>query len=87
LIQLQDCAEAAGLREARTALDFDLARQLAGEYGTPLLVVSRSRLIDTYHSMRQALPGVDLYYAAKSNSDLNILSTLCAENAFVDICS
>ncbi|WP_160149533.1 type III PLP-dependent enzyme [Roseiconus lacunae] len=87
MIQLQGVARTAFVREARAVLDFDLARQLAFEYGTPLLVVSKSKLIDTYHAMRQALPGVDLYYAAKSNCDLNILSTLCAENAFVDICS
>ena len=74
-------------RTARPVLNFDQARELAGKYGTPLLVVSRSKLVETYWSMRQALPGVDLYYAAKANPDLNILSTLCAENAFVDICS
>ncbi|MCA9135300.1 MAG: type III PLP-dependent enzyme [Planctomycetales bacterium] len=74
-------------RTARPVLDFDLAEQLADRYGTPLLVVSRSKLIETYWAMKNALPGVDLYYAAKSNPDQHILSTLCAENAFVDICS
>lgn len=74
-------------RTAQPVLNFDQARELAAKYGTPLLVVSRSKLIETYWSMKQALPGVDLYYAAKANPDLHILSTLCAENAFVDICS
>ncbi|MCR9291692.1 MAG: type III PLP-dependent enzyme [bacterium] len=77
-----DCA-----RKASPVLGFERARELAGKHGTPLLVVSRSKLVETYWSMKQALPGVDLYYAAKANPDLNILSTLCAENAFVDICS
>jgi ornithine decarboxylase len=79
---VEECA-----RTSRPVLDFEQARQLAAVHGTPLLVVSRSKLIETYWSMRQALPGVDLYYAAKANPDLTILSTLCAEHAFVDICS
>lgn len=82
-----DQLQSACARTARPVLDFDLAEQLAWQHGTPLLVVSRSKLIETYWSMKQALPGVDLYYAAKSNPDPHILSALCAENAFVDICS
>ena len=74
-------------RTAQSVLSFDKARELAEVHGTPLLVVSKSKLIETYWSMKQAMPGVDLYYAAKANPEYHILSTLCAENGFVDVCS
>lgn len=74
-------------RVARVNLTFDQARELTDQHGSPLLVVSRTKLIDTYWAMKQSMPGVDLFYAAKANPDPHILSTLCAENAFVDVCS
>jgi ornithine decarboxylase len=74
-------------RTALPVLSFDQARELTAQHGSPLLVVSRSKLMETYWSMKQAMPGVDLYYAAKANPDQHILRTLCAENAFVDVCS
>jgi ornithine decarboxylase len=74
-------------RVARINLTFEHARQLTDQHGSPLLIVSRSKLIETYWAMKQSLPGVDLYYAAKANPDPHILSTLCAENAYVDVCS
>ncbi len=76
-----------GERVARVNLTFDQARQLTDQHGSPLLVVSRTKLINTYWAMKQSMPGVDLFYAAKANPDRHILSTLCAENAFVDVCS
>ena len=74
-------------RTAQPNLSFDLAKELAEKHGTPLLVVSRSKAIETYCAMKNALPGVDLYYAAKANPDLHFLSTLNGENAFIDVCS
>lgn len=74
-------------RTAQCVLTFDKARELAEVHGTPLLVVSKSKLIETYWSMKQAMPGVDMYYAAKANPEYHVLSTLCAENGFVDVCS
>lgn len=83
-VQATQCLSA---RSAQSVLSFDQARQLSAVHGTPLLVVSRSKLIETYWTMKQALPGVDLYYAAKANPDYHVLSTLCSENGYVDICS
>lgn len=74
-------------RSAQSVLTFDRARELAAEHGSPLLVLSKSKLVDSYWAMKQSLPGVDLYYAAKANPDYHVLSTLCAENSFVDVCS
>lgn len=74
-------------RSAQVNLTFDQAHQLADEHGSPLLVVSKTKLIDTYWAMKNSMPGVDLFYAAKANPDHHILSTLCAEGGYVDVCS
>lgn len=74
-------------RRAEPVVSFDQARQLAREFGTPTLVVSRSKIRETYRTVRAELPNVDLFYAAKANSDLSILRTLFHEGSSVDICS
>ena len=74
-------------RVARPVLSFDRAREIAAEFGTPTLVISRSVLADTYRSMNAALPNVEMFYAAKANSDVAILRTLCLEGSCVDVCS
>ena len=74
-------------RQAQPVLSFDRARELGEQYGTPLLVVSRSKLIETYNKMREHLPGVEMFYAAKANPDQHILSTLCEQGCSVDVCS
>lgn len=74
-------------RIASLNLSFDHARQLADQHGSPLLVVSKSRVVETYWAMKNSLPGVDLFYAAKANPDFHLLSALNQENAFVDVCS
>jgi len=74
-------------RQAQPVLSFELARELGERYGTPLLVVSRPKLIETYQKMREYLPGVEMFYAAKANPDHHILSTLCEQGCSVDVCS
>ncbi|TWU03291.1 type III PLP-dependent enzyme [Neorhodopirellula pilleata] len=85
--EVRDFPAEARQRVAQVNLTFEQAQQLTDEHGSPLLVVSKSKLIDTYWAMKNSMPGVDLYYAAKANPDRHILSTLCAENAYVDVCS
>jgi len=74
-------------RQAQPVLSFELARELGARHGTPLLVVSRSKLIETYQKMREHLPGVEMFYAAKANPDHHILSTLCEQGCSIDVCS
>jgi ornithine decarboxylase len=74
-------------RVARPVVTFDQARQIAEEYGTPTLVISRSVLSRTYTAMKDALPQVEMFYAAKANSDVQILRTLCKLGSSVDVCS
>lgn len=74
-------------RQAQPVLSFELARELGDRYGTPLLVVSRSKLIENYNKMRDFLPGIEMFYAAKANPDHHILTTLCEQGCSVDVCS
>ncbi len=74
-------------RVARPVVNFDQAREIAEQYGTPTLVISRSVLAETYRSMKAALPNVEMFYAAKANSDVAILRALCLEGSSVDVCS
>lgn len=75
------------IRTATPVISFDKARELATEFGTPALAVSRSRLQSLYREMKSALPKVELFYAAKANTDVGILRTLFLEGASVDVCS
>jgi ornithine decarboxylase len=60
-------------------------RKLVEQYGSPLLVFDCQKLRDTFRSLQQALPGVDLYYAIKSLSAVPVLEVLKAEGANFDI--
>lgn len=74
-------------RSATPVVSFESARNLAGQYGTPLLVISRSAVLRNYHALRAALPGVEFFYAAKANPADPILRTLCEAGCSVDVCS
>jgi ornithine decarboxylase len=75
------------VRVSTPVLSFDQARELSRQYGTPTLVVSRSTLARTYQTMKSELPNVEMFYAAKANSDVSILRTLFLEGSSVDVCS
>lgn len=74
-------------RSARPVVTFDQARELAAEHGTPLICVSRSAVRRNYDALRNGLPGVEFYYAAKSNPDATILRTLRESGCQIDVCS
>lgn len=77
----------AAYRSARPVVSFDEARRLAAVHGTPLLCVSRAAVRRNYEALRNGLPGVEFYYAAKSNPDATILRTLYEAGCSIDICS
>jgi len=75
------------VRSPEPVIHFDSARALASRSGTPLLAVSRSRLMNAYREMKSSLPNVELHYAAKANPDVTVLSILSQAGASVDVCS
>ena len=68
-------------------LSFAHARELDARYGTPLLAVAPSGIQDAYRTMRDRLAGVELFYAAKANSDPLVLEALQVVGSAIDVCS
>jgi ornithine decarboxylase len=85
--QLLEVSASPAYCTARSVLTFDQARRLTHKYGTPLLVISRSELIEKYQQLRDSLPGVEFFYAAKANPNRFILSALRRAGSSVDVCS
>jgi len=74
-------------RSAEPVVSFTEAESLAGQFGTPLLVASRTVLLRNYEALRSSLPGVEFFYAAKANPAEAILRPLCEAGSSVDVCS
>jgi ornithine decarboxylase len=68
-------------------MDFSYAQKLVAQHGTPTLFLSENRLRESYRELKACLPGVDLYYAVKSNAAPQIVSILKSEGCLFDICS
>ena len=61
--------------------------QLVQQHGTPIYIVSKSKIIENYQLLDRSLPGVDLYYAMKANPHEEILKTLVSIGAGFDVAS
>ena len=68
-------------------LSFDRATALAGTVATPFLVLSPSRIQQSIRTLRTCLPGVELYYAMKSNPDPDLLQLLNGLVNGIDVAS
>ncbi len=68
-------------------MDFTSFQKLAAVHGTPTLFLSENRLREAYRELKNALPGVTLYYAVKSNAAPPFVSILRSEGCFFDVCS
>ena len=77
----------AAKRRSEAVLSFAHARELDARYGTPLLAVAPSGIQDAYRTMRDRLAGVELFYAAKANSDPLVLEALQVVGSAIDVCS
>jgi ornithine decarboxylase len=62
-------------------------QSLVARHGSPLLVVSRHKLIEQYRQLRDYLPGVSLYYAIKAFPHAEILSILAQQGCHFDVAS
>ena len=67
---------------AEPNLSFDRATVLAGTVPTPFLVLTPSRIQKSIRTLRTCLPGVELYYAMKSNPDPEYSTVLSEPIAF-----
>jgi ornithine decarboxylase len=62
-------------------------QSLVASYGSPLLVVSRQKLIEQYRQLSNYLPGVSLYYAIKAFPHPEVLRILAQLGCHFDVAS
>jgi len=72
---------------AEPNLSFDRAMVLAGTVPTPFLVLAPSCIQKSIRTLRTCLPGVELYYAMKSNPDPELLGLLKGLVDGIDVAS
>lgn len=60
---------------------------LVERHGSPIYIVSRSRIIENYRRLDRLLPAVHLFYAVKANPQPEILRLLCGAGADFDVAS
>ena len=65
----------------------DKLLKLIKKHGTPLFIIDHDIIRATYQRFIKALPGVQVYYAVKANSELEIVRTLFNEGASFDVAS
>lgn len=81
------------LEDRKGTLYFDdvSTTELAKTYDTPLYVISEKRIRDNYNRLYGALVNnykyVRIYYAAKANTNLNVLRILQSQGAYLDTVS
>lgn len=60
---------------------------LVRQFGTPLFIISRKRLLEAADKFKRFFPNVKPYYAVKANSDVNIIRTFVKEGFCFDVAS
>jgi ornithine decarboxylase len=60
---------------------------LAGEHGTPIVVIDHRRIRENFDSFQRHFPKVQAYYAVKANPEPAILRTLYRAGASFDVAS
>ncbi len=68
-------------------LSLEAIEQLVHRHGTPIYIVSKSKLIENFQRLDRALPGVSLFYAMKANPHEEILKILTGIGAGFDVAS
>jgi ornithine decarboxylase len=68
-------------------VEADYYRSLVKQYGSPLLVVSQSILLQQFHLLQSYLPGVDFYYAIKAFPHPEIIRLLAEAGCHFDVAS
>ncbi len=68
-------------------LPLDVIEDLVREHGTPIYVVSRSKIRENFSRLDAALPAVKFYYAVKANPYPEILKILAEAGAGFDVAS
>lgn len=68
-------------------MDKNFFNNLVKEHGTPLLVIDHDKIRKNYFEFREKLPRVQIYYAVKANSELEIIKILYKLGSSFDVAS
>ncbi|MFA5928626.1 MAG: type III PLP-dependent enzyme [Candidatus Margulisiibacteriota bacterium] len=70
-----------------TFLSKTQAQKLIKQYGSPLLVLKRSKMAESFHTLDELLPRVQLFYAVKSNPHPEIIKTFARLGSSFEVAS
>lgn len=65
----------------------ELLQKLAAEHGTPIFIIDHAVIRDNYREFTENLPHVQVYYAAKANTNPEIVRTLYKMGSSFDVAS
>lgn len=78
-------------RDGKLYIEGIAAIHLAEQYGTPLYVISESRIREQYRKISNTLKALynnsRVYYSAKANTNISVLKILESEGSFLDVVS
>lgn len=57
-------------------MSFDLANQLITQFGSPLYVYKKEKVLSNIHELQQAAKNIHISYAMKANSNPEILKII-----------
>ncbi len=64
---------------------YDRARALQAQ--TPFLVIDTEQVVESYHALLNSVPGSEIFYAVKANSNVGVVGALAAQGASYDVAS
>lgn len=68
-------------------ISFKKAKTYIKKFGSPLLLLSKNQVKENYNILKKCLPSVDLYYAVKSNPNVELLKAVKEIDGFFDLAS
>lgn len=65
----------------------EVLQKIAAERGTPIFIIDHEKIRENYREFKEKLPGVQAYFAVKSNSNPEIVKTMYKMGASFDVAS
>jgi len=75
------------LEEWVLPLSKERIEELTSQFGTPLLILLRERVVRNYRAFQRFLPGVEVFYAVKANPHPSVVGLLASLGASFDVAS
>jgi|UniRef100_A0A7V3YHR0 ornithine decarboxylase len=75
------------LEERAFPLGEERIEELTSQFGTPLLILLRERIVRNYRAFQRFLPGVEVFYAVKANPHPSVVGLLASLGSSFDVAS